>query len=256
MQIDKLSVKEIKKYIDNNDNFNNNKFIESLLKDTRKAVNKLGEKMLRDKNKMNLLIEKSEFMKSYERKYWDNNIIVGGIDEVGRGPLFGPVVSAVVILPPNYSLLGVDDSKKLTEKKREELYNIIIKDALDYSVGIVDNKIIDEINILNATKLSMKNAILKLKTKPKHLLIDALKLDDVNIPQTAIIKGDAKSVSIAAASIVAKVTRDRMIVELSKDYNNYDFENNKGYGTKKHYDGIKKHGITPYHRKTFLKNIL
>ena len=189
---------------------------------------------------------------------------IAGIDEVGRGPLAGPVVSACVVLPEDFDILGVDDSKKLSEKKREELFDKILSKALAWGVGMCDNSIIDEINILNATKRAMESAVITADkalgencgAHIEHLLIDALTLDELDLPQTGIIKGDAKSVSIAAASIVAKVTRDRMMVEYAKEYPNYAFESNKGYGTKAHYEGISQHGITPIHRKTFLKNIL
>ncbi|HVI41537.1 MAG TPA: ribonuclease HII, partial [Anaerovoracaceae bacterium] len=172
----------------------------------------------------------------------------------GRGPLAGPVVAAAVILPDDFDVLGVDDSKKLSEKKREELYTLITEYAVSYGIGIIDNYIIDEINILEATKLAMKQAIEKLETKPEYILIDALTLKDVVIPQKGIIKGDSLSVSIAAASIVAKVTRDRMMVEYHQKFPHYAFEQNKGYGTKAHYEGIDGHGLCELHRRSFLKS--
>lgn len=211
-----------------------------------------------------MLEEKLETMQQYERQLRaDGAYYIGGVDEVGRGPLAGPVVTACVVLPENFSVLGVDDSKKLSEKKREELYDAILAEALACGIGMCDNNIIDDINILNATKRAMTEAVenadkvLRGKTGSgiDHLLIDALRLEAVDIPQTGIIKGDAKSISIAAASIVAKVTRDRMMQDYAKEYPYYAFESNKGYGTRAHYDGIAKYGITPIHRKTFLKNI-
>ena len=176
--------------------------------------------------------------------------LIGGIDEVGRGPLVGPVVAACVILPLNYELPGLNDSKKLTEKRREEFYKILMQDAISIGIGIIDEKIIDEVNIYEATKLAMKDAINNCQIKPEHVLIDAMKLD-IDIPSTSIIKGDAKSLSIAAASVIAKVTRDHMLIELDKTYPMYDFKHNKGYPTKKHVEAIYKYGITPLHRKTF-----
>lgn len=176
--------------------------------------------------------------------------LIGGVDEVGRGPLVGPVVSACVILPLNYQLEGLNDSKKLTAKKREKFYEIIKKDAISIGLGVVSEKVIDEINIYEATKVAMINAINNCHIKPEHVLIDAMKLE-IDIPTTSIIKGDAKSLSIAAASVIAKVERDRMMDELDLEYPMYDFKNNKGYPTKKHVEAIMKYGIISKHRKTF-----
>lgn len=210
-----------------------------------------------------MLEEKLLTMQQFEKQLREKGVhYIAGIDEVGRGPLAGPVVSACVILQEDFDVLGVDDSKKLSEKKREELFDKILSKSIAYGIGMCDNIVIDEINILNATKKAMaqavKNAERMLRDRVgsgiDHLLIDALKLEDVDIPQTGIIKGDAKSVSIAAASIIAKVTRDRMMQDYAKEYPYYAFESNKGYGTRAHYEGIKEHGITPIHRKTFLKN--
>lgn len=190
-------------------------------------------------------------MKEYENELYKNGItLIAGIDEVGRGPLVGPVVTAAVILPKNFYDERINDSKKLTEKKREELYNVIKENALSIGIGICSEKVIDEINILQATKKAMIMAVNDLKVKPEHLLIDAVKLD-IDVPSTSIIKGDAKSISIASASIIAKVTRDRMMYELDKKYPEYDFKSNKGYGTKKHIEAIYKYGVLKEHRKTF-----
>ena len=187
----------------------------------------------------------------FERELIKNGLkIIGGIDEVGRGPLVGPVVAACVILPLNYRLDGLNDSKKLSEKKREYFYDILKKEALDIGIGIVSAQKIDEINIYEATKVAMKEAIKNLKIKPEHVLIDAMKLD-IDIPSTSIIKGDSKSLSIAAASVIAKVTRDRMLRELDKKYPMYDFKNNKGYPTKKHIEAIQKYGIISEHRRSY-----
>lgn len=187
----------------------------------------------------------------YERELNKKGInIIAGVDEVGRGPLIGPVVAAAVILPKNYKLEGLTDSKKLSEKKREIFYEIIKKDALSIGIGIVDEKKIDEINIYEATKEAMKEAINNLKTKPEHILIDAMPLK-LDIPTTSIIKGDLLSITISAASVIAKVTRDHMLYEIDKEYPMYDLKNNKGYGTKKHLEAIQKYGITKYHRLSY-----
>lgn len=190
-------------------------------------------------------------MKEFETELYNNGInFIAGIDEVGRGPLVGPVVTAAVILPKDFYDERINDSKKLTEKKRELLYDVIMENAISVGVGISSENVIDEINILNATKRAMLEAVNNLSVKPEHLLIDAVKFN-TDIPQTSIIKGDAKSESIAAASIIAKVTRDRMMIELDKIHPEYDFKHNKGYGTKKHIEAIRKYGIIKEHRKTF-----
>lgn len=188
----------------------------------------------------------------YEKELWNqgyNNI--AGVDEVGRGPLIGPVVTACVILPKNFKLDGLTDSKKLTEKKREEYYDYIMKNALSVSIGMMDEKVIDEVNIYEATKLAMYQAINNSKIKPDYVLIDAMKLEELDIPNLPIIKGDAKSISIAAASVIAKVTRDRMMIELDKKYPMYGFKSHKGYPTKKHVEAILEHGLIEGYRKTF-----
>ncbi len=177
---------------------------------------------------------------------------IAGVDEVGRGPLAGPVVTAAVVLPEDFDVLGVDDSKKLSPKKREELYDQILAKALGVGIGRVEPARIDEINILEATKEAMMQAILALPFAPDHVLIDAVKLPKLRLPQTAIVHGDATSLSIAAASIVAKVTRDREMVEMAKIYPGYAFESNKGYGTQAHYEGLAALGPCPIHRKTFI----
>ena len=201
--------------------------------------------------------ERLDTMLEFERDLYSKGItLVAGVDEAGRGPLCGPVVAAAVILNPNEKIAGVNDSKKLTEKKREELFSIIKEKAVAYSVGIVDEKTIDEINILEATRLAMKKAVEGLKEVPGHVLVDAEKHVPINIPYTPIIKGDAKSESIAAASIIAKVTRDHMIEELDKKYPEYHFAKNKGYGTREHIAAIKEHGLCEIHRKTFCKKFI
>lgn len=190
-------------------------------------------------------------MKEFENELYNKGIkYIAGIDEVGRGPLVGPVVTAAVILPAEFYDERINDSKKLSEKKREILYDVIMKNAISVGIGMSSSEIIDKINILEATKKAMKEALNNLNIKPEHVLIDAVKLD-IDIPSTSIIKGDAKSQSIAAASIIAKVTRDRMMYELDKKHPEYDFAHNKGYGTKKHIEAIKKYGILKEHRKSF-----
>lgn len=176
--------------------------------------------------------------------------LIAGVDEVGRGPLIGPVVAAAVILPNNFKLDGLTDSKKLSEKKREQYYEIIKKEALAIGIGIISEKRIDEINIYEATKEAMKAAINNLEVKPEHILIDAMPLE-LDIPTTSIIKGDLLSISISAASVIAKVTRDHMLYDIDKEFPMYDLKNNKGYGTKKHLEAIKQYGITKYHRLSF-----
>lgn len=187
----------------------------------------------------------------YERELRKKGInLIAGVDEVGRGPLVGPVVTACVILPEKFDLEGLTDSKKLSEKKREILYKEIEKQALGIGIGIVDNEEIDKINILNATKKAMKMAINNCNVRPEHVLIDAVKLD-IDIPTTSIIKGDLKSITISAASVIAKVTRDHMLYELDKKYPMYDFKHNKGYPTKKHIEAIMEYGIIKEHRRSY-----
>lgn len=189
---------------------------------------------------------------SYEKELYAKGItLIAGVDEVGRGPLVGPVVTAAVILPVNYHLEGLTDSKKLTEKKRNEFYKIIMQDAISVAIGIKDNKVIDEVNIYEATKLAMYEAINKLDVKPEHVLIDAMKLDKLVVPSTSIIKGDLKSESIAAASVIAKVTRDSMMYELDLEYPEYGFKNHKGYPTKSHIENVKQYGLLDNYRFTF-----
>ena len=192
-------------------------------------------------------------MMSFEKELWSaGKDYIAGVDEVGRGPLAGPVVTAAVILPKDFSLLGVDDSKKLSPKRREELFEQIKEAAVCWAIGRREPDRIDEINILEATKEAMLDAVKALPVNPDHVLIDAVRLPGLDLPQTSIIKGDARSVSIAAASILAKVTRDREMVEMAKIYPGYAFESNKGYGTAAHYEGLRKLGPCPIHRKTFL----
>lgn len=195
--------------------------------------------------------EEKDLLK-YEKELYKKGItLIGGVDEVGRGPLVGPVVAACVILPVNYKLSGLDDSKKLSEKKREKFYDIIMKDAIAVGIGVVDAKKIDEINILEASRLAMKLAIENLNVKPEFVLSDAMKLDNIDIPYEAIIHGDSLSLSIAAGSVIAKVTRDRMMYELDEKYPEYGFAQHKGYPTKKHLENLQKYGILSNYRFTY-----
>ena len=204
------------------------------------------EALKREKERMYTLFE-------YERSYPQYELICG-IDEVGRGPWVGPVVAGAVILPKDCDILYINDSKKLSEAKREELYEVIKEKAIAWAVGSASEKRIDEINILQATYEAMREAISKLDPKPELLLNDAVIIPGVSLPQVKIIKGDAKSASIGAASIMAKVTRDRMMVEYDKLYPEYKFAQNKGYGTKDHIEALLKYGPTPIHRRSFIKN--
>ena len=190
--------------------------------------------------------------KKYEKELYNKGYkLIAGVDEVGRGPLVGPVVVACVILPKDFFLEGLTDSKKLSEKKREQFYDIIMEHAISVSIGIKDENVIDEVNIYEATKLAMYEAIENSKVKPDYVLIDAMKLENLDVPSLSIIKGDLKSISISAASVIAKVTRDRMMYELDKLYPMYNFKKNKGYPTKEHVIAIEKYGILKQHRKTF-----
>lgn len=191
-----------------------------------------------------------------EELYWVNNQLVAGVDEAGRGPLAGPVVAAAVILEPTTIIQGINDSKKLTEKKRRKIYDQIFKNALDVSIGIVSHTRIDEINILQASVEAMKLALNGLRIVPHHILVDGNYFAEYDIPYTTIVKGDAQSVSIAAASIIAKVTRDDLMVELSNKYPAYGFDKHKGYPTDFHFQAIEKYGICEVHRMSFVKNIV
>ncbi len=194
-------------------------------------------------------------MENIDDSFRGEGVVLCGIDEVGRGPLYGDVVAAAVILPEGFDIVGIDDSKKLSEKKREALSERIRAEAV-YAFGRASSEEIDKVNILNATKLAMKRAIDALELTPSVLLIDAVKLEDVEIESHSFVKGDEKSASIAAASIIAKVERDNELKKDGEQYPDYGFERHKGYGTKQHVAAIKEHGVLPKHRRTFLKKIL
>ncbi|MGE6631383.1 ribonuclease HII [Bacillus sp. NPDC077027] len=244
------NVKQVKELIEQNEH--DEMFISDLVKeDTRKSVQQLFEKWQKKRAKEQELKVKWDEMLAYEKKAKTNGFtIIAGIDEAGRGPLAGPVVAASVILKENRTLLGLNDSKQLSEKKRIEFYHLIQDEALDIGIGIVDADTIDEINIYEASRLAMVRAVQHLTHTPDYLLVDAMTLP-IECQQEKIIKGDAKSVSIAAASCIAKVTRDRMMEDYARKYPEYQFEKHKGYGTKEHLAAIKKHGLTPIHRTSF-----
>ena len=197
-------------------------------------------------------------LKEIDKEFFDMGMkYVCGIDEAGRGPLAGPVVVASVMLPENSMIEGVNDSKKISESKREKLYDVILSEAISYGIGIIYQDEIDEINILQATKKGLHEAVANMEIKPNVILVDALTgIDTLGIPYKSIIKGDAKSYSIGAASIIAKVTRDRIMREWDKVYPEYGFAGHKGYGTAKHIEAIKKYGLTPIHRRSFCKNFV
>ena len=226
-------------------------FFEELILDGRAGVQAAISKRKRELQKQvdeDLRLEK---MLAYEKELYTQGIqLIAGVDEVGRGPLAGPVVAAAVILPENCKISGLNDSKKIPKSKHKEIYEAVLQNAIAIGIGVKDNQVIDQVNIYEATKLAMMEAIGQLEPQPQHLLIDAMRLD-LPIPQTSIIKGDANSLSIAAASIVAKVTRDQMMEEFDKEYPGYDFAQNAGYGTAKHLAGLDKLGVTPIHRRSF-----
>ena len=223
--------------------------------DSRAGVQNLIQKYQKQEEALKKERERTEQMKIYEHKYEDLGWICG-IDEAGRVPLAGPVVAGAVILPEDSKILWLNDSKQLSAKKREELYDVIMEEAISVGVGYASPARIDEINILQATYEAMREAISKLSVQPQILLNDAVTIPQIEIPQVPIVKGDAKSVSIAAASIIAKVTRDRLMVEYDKIMPEYGFASHKGYGSKSHIEAIQKYGPSPIHRATFIKNFL
>ena len=222
-----------------------------LAQDNRTGIQAAIKKRQKELEKEAAEDARLEAMLFYEKALYENGVeLIAGIDEVGRGPLAGPVVAAAVILPKGCKIRYLNDSKKIPKSKHEAIYNEIIEHAVAVGVGVKDAAVIDQVNIYEATKLAMLEALGQLSQEPEHLLIDAMKLD-TPIPQTSIIKGDANSLSIAAASIVAKVTRDKMMADYDKEFSGYGFAKNAGYGTSEHLEGLNKLGITPIHRKTF-----
>ena len=230
-------------------------FINTYKEDERAGVASLVEKAKKQLNAYEKELARTEKMKSFEKEYASYSYICG-IDEVGRGPLAGPVVAGAVILPKDCDILYLNDSKQLSEKKREELYDVIMEKAVSTGLGFVSPERIDQINILQATDEAMREAIAKLSPQPDLLLNDAVTIPKVAIRQVPIIKGDAKSISIAAASIIAKVTRDRLMVQYDSVFPEYGFASNKGYGAAAHIEALRKYGPTPIHRRSFIKNLL
>lgn len=230
-------------------------FVETYASDGRSGVQALVNQAKKRLQKLEAERERIHRLGKYEREYAQYDYICG-IDEVGRGPLAGPVVAGAVILPKDCEILYINDSKKLSAKKREELYDIIMEQAVATGIGMVSPQRIDEINILQATYEAMREAISKLSVTPDILLNDAVTIPQVDIPQVPIIKGDAKSISIGAASIIAKVTRDRLMEEYEEIMPEYGFASNKGYGSGAHIEAIKTYGPSPIHRMTFIKNFL
>lgn len=249
------SINEIKDILKNTDVTDLSEFIQHYNTDERSGVKKLVLKAEKEIDAYNKEVARTENLKFFENKYSDYNYICG-IDEVGRGPLAGPVVAGAVILPKDCDILYINDSKKLTAAKREELFHVIMEKAVSAKTALVSPQYIDEVNILQATYEAMRKAIAALDVQPDILLNDAVNIPMVNIKQVPIIKGDAKSISIGAASIIAKVTRDAMMVEYDKIYPEYDFASNKGYGSAKHIEALKKYGPCPIHRRSFIHNFI
>ena len=249
------SIQEIKDEFKTADEKRRKELIEIYESDDRKGVRQIIEKCYKEEEKLNKELQRLEKMRFFERKY-ENYINIAGIDEAGRGPLAGPVVAGAVILPKDCNILYLNDSKQLSASKRDLLYDEIKQKAVAYGVGIVPPERIDEINILQATYEAMREAVSNMDIKPDMALADAVTIPDFGFKQVAIVKGDAKSVSIAAASIIAKVTRDRMMVEMDKMYPEYGFASHKGYGSKAHIEAIRQYGPCPIHRRTFIKNFI
>ena len=249
------SISNIKDIFNNTPENKLQMFIEQYKDDSRQGVANLVKRAAKKIDDYNKEIERTYKLSEFERKYSDYEFICG-IDEVGRGPLAGPVVAGTVILPKDCDILYINDSKKLSAKKREELYEVIMEKAVCAKTAVVSPKVIDEINILQATYEAMRQAIANLSIKPELLLNDAVMIPGVDIKQVPIIKGDAKSISIGAASIMAKVYRDHMMEEYDKVFPGYDFASNKGYGSKEHIEALHRLGPCPIHRCSFLKNIL
>ena len=244
------TIKEVKERLAMIDELDHPLF-EELILDGRAGVQAAISKRKRELQKQVDEDLRWEKMLAYEKELYAQGIdLIAGVDEVGRGPLAGPVVAAAVILPKACKIPGLNDSKKIPKSKHKEIYEAVLQNAIAIGIGIKDNQVIDQVNIYEATKLAMMEAIGQLEPQPQHLLIDAMKLD-LPISQTSIIKGDANSLSIAAASIVAKVTRDQMMEKFDREYPGYDFAKNAGYGTANHLAGLDQLGVTPIHRRSF-----
>lgn len=244
------SIKDIKEILKAVDDLNS-ELLQKYKDDNRIGVQKLITQRVRQIEKRNHEIEEFQQRLRYEHDLWNKGInVIAGVDEVGRGPLAGPVVACAVVLPHDFDVYEVNDSKQLSEKKRYELAKQIRVKAIDYSYGIADNKLIDDINIYEATRVAMREAVMGLKELPQEIIVDAMQID-VDIHQLKLIKGDSKSASISAASILAKTYRDDLMKQYDNQYPDYDFVNNAGYGTKKHLDALNKYGSTPIHRRSF-----
>jgi ribonuclease HII len=257
IDLKKMSIQAIRSQLDQDPP--SDEMIRLMLQDARSGVRKLAETLLRKREKEYTLQQRLESMRMYEREAYARGYrLVAGIDEAGRGPLAGPVVAAAVILPEDAYIRGINDSKKLRPQERESLYSTICETAVSYGIGIVDASYIDTYNILQATYEAMRLAVENLSVKPDLLLNDAVTIPSVSMEQIAIIKGDACSQSIAAASILAKVTRDRLMIEYAKQYPEYGFDHHMGYGTAEHLEALQKYGPTPLHRRSFapVKSIL
>ncbi|MFZ3576588.1 ribonuclease HII [Virgibacillus sp. DJP39] len=244
------SIAEIKQLLDQGSLTNSD--ISIIQHDPRKGVQQLWKSYQKKIEKKQALELRFTEMSQFEEKSYSSGANhIAGIDEAGRGPLAGPVVAAAVILPRNFKLLGLDDSKQLNEIKRNEFFSIIKNEAVSYGIAIISNQTIDEVNIYEATKIAMLDALSQLEPSPDHVLIDAVPLENVSCTSESIVKGDQKSITIAAASILAKVTRDTIMKKIHKDFPYYDFNSNMGYGTRNHIEALHKYGITPFHRKSF-----
>jgi ribonuclease HII len=247
--ISQMSIREVEEVLNIEPS---EEFLQACALDNRQGVQRLILRQIKHREAQKEEAKRLEHFLIEERTLWGSGYLhVAGIDEVGRGPLAGPVVAAACILPAKFELIGLNDSKQLTESRREKLFREIKEQALGYAIGSAEPAEIDALNILQATKLAMKRAIANLKIRPHFLLIDALELKDIKIPQRGIIGGDAICASIAAASIVAKVSRDQWMTELHELYPEYGFAKNKGYGTKEHLEALRRLGPCPLHRRTF-----
>lgn len=250
------SISEIKHLASRLDDVDRPAFITALASDDRNACQALARSLEKKEAAAQKERQRMAMIFEYENEaFLEGHQYVAGLDEAGRGPLVGAVVAAAVILNKESDWTGIDDSKKLSSEKRNYFFDRIVNEAVSYGIGVATHEEIDTINILNATKLAMKRALDAMTTTPDLLLIDAVKLDEIKVKQINLIKGDSKSASIAAASILAKVTRDRMMDALHEQHPHYGFDKHKGYGTDKHYDAIRKHGLISEHRRTFLKGI-
>ncbi len=254
--MEEKKIKEIAEQLEAVDDEMLSSFVEQYIKDGRPGVAKLVSQATKRMERLRLERIRLEKMRFFEHKYEDKYPMICGIDEVGRGPLAGPVCAAAVILPKDCEILFLNDSKKVPESRREAIYEEIMEKAIAVGIGLVEHDVIDDVNILQATYIAMRDAISQLKVAPDILLNDAVTIPEVDIKQVGIIKGDSKSVSIAAASIVAKVTRDRLMAEYDKVFPGYGFAGNKGYGTKEHIAAIKELGPTPIHRRSFIGNFI